>query len=1137
MRTPRRFLCLWLVSLLYALMLMPTAAWAKASISTSQTASFSRVSFAWPAPTQMQMQANGNTVTLRFAQPIGADAGAIASRLRPYVKGVTRNPDGRSLTLSLAAPYRVRQFVSGNTTGIDILTQTTKPAIPPLASPKPDTPIPVAPMPKIAPPAPRTAPTPKVSEPPKPSEAPTAPAQPALVKPEANPVAPTPIKPLVAVANPMLTAKEPETEKAPAPAAAPEPIAPDPILTTKPTATTPKAQEQPLVAPSVTAAAAMLTTKTEETAPSSPKEEVSPPAEVAPPPQAAAQQSSEKADAFAVRIQKEVETTRFIFPFTERTALAVFRDNQEIWAVFDREFPISLAQFREALPKGITDVSAFQAKGYRALRFTAAPEVALAAIRNEKSFVWELRSAPATPEPELNSEWEIISEPQGKAMLLKIFDTAEPLRFVNPRTDMHMIVVPAYEAERGMRTALRTSAFSIPASQQGIAIIAQDDSVRATKTRAGLRLRSTAGLPISEKLPLLPGQQMQARVSEAAKKLVLANNKFFLPGDELREVRARLMLQLAGASDAERPAILKNLAGMYLSQGYGPEAQSILNELLSIAPHYYAKEKLAIMHTAAAFLAGRLGDAGALIQHSSLADNEEARMWREAIGLFVPLKPVPKAPEKLAEEMATYETALAAAKTAQPAADQGATVTPAAPVKPSAFTYETFTVFNFLAYQKTILQYYAPRLRQKLAIIAADAYIQAGQYDAAMASFDTLDADGILTPIMPYAEYLFGKVAAEKGKPKHAMKLWKRLTKGSDAYIRARAGYSMAMLDYSTGNASLVDTITRLNALRVEWRGDGLERELLNELATLYIENAQYDEALRVWKELLNAFPADPESLKISTEMAQLFLDLYQHGKEKEMEPLKSLALFYEFRDLTPVGEAGDTIIQNLADRLAGVDLLARAIELLDHQIKFRVTGEDRARVGARLALLYLMNQQPEKALETLEGTNYGNLKEALRLKRLQLTAQTLAAMDRTTEALEVLTQDQSDEAQMLRLGMVWELRDWPNVINQAENMLAMREDLTKPLSPREQDILMKLALAYNFERDGEQLRYLRDYYLALIPEDSTIRGAFDYLTNDTNPLDAEDVKLLTEQIDRTENFLKGLSAKVSEGKLSEAVP
>ena len=253
------------------------------------------------------------------------------------------------------------------------------------------------------------------------------------------------------------------------------------------------------------------------------------------------------------------------------------------------------------------------------------------------------------------------------------------------------------------------------------------------------------------------------------------------------------------------------------------------------------------------------------------------------------------------------------------------------------------------------------------------------------------------------------------------------------------------------------------------------------------------------------------------------------------MPPLKALSLFYEFRDITPLGEKGDQVIQNLADRLAKFDLIDRATQLLDHQIKFRVGGEQRSRIGARLALLHLLNREPKEALAALEATNYGENNTELKIQRQQLNADALSRLGRHEEAISMLFNDTTKTGTLLRLDVLWAMKDWPNVVNRAEDILSTRPNLTATLTPEETEVLLKLALAYNFQSDYTQLRYLRDYYSGLIP-DTAYKQVFDFITNDTAPLDSEDFSMIAKQISNTETFLTTFRTKIANGKLSDTI-
>ena len=117
------------------------------------------------------------------------------------------------------------------------------------------------------------------------------------------------------------------------------------------------------------------------------------------------------------------------------------------------------------------------------------------------------------------------------------------------------------------------------------------------------------------------------------------------------------------------------------------------------------------------------------------------------------------------------------------------------------------------------------------------------------------------------------------------------------------------------------------------------------------------------------AHPNSDLTRKIQDEAAVTFDSLFLAGKGDALPPIEALGLFYDFRELTPIGRRGDEMIRRLADRLVAVDLLDQAAELLQHQVDHRLQGAARAQVATRLAVIYLMNHKPDRALATLQAT------------------------------------------------------------------------------------------------------------------------------------------------------------------------
>ncbi len=115
------------------------------------------------------------------------------------------------------------------------------------------------------------------------------------------------------------------------------------------------------------------------------------------------------------------------------------------------------------------------------------------------------------------------------------------------------------------------------------------------------------------------------------------------------------------------------------------------------------------------------------------------------------------------------------------------------------------------------------------------------------------------------------------------------------------------------------------------------------------------------------------------------------------------MRLFYDFRELTPIGSRGDEMIRRLADRLVSVDLLDQAAGLLQYQVDNRLQGAARAEVATRLAVIYLMNRKPDKVLATLRATRSADLSTELRDERLLLEARALSDLGQRDLALEVI--------------------------------------------------------------------------------------------------------------------------------------
>ena len=529
----------------------------------------------------------------------------------------------------------------------------------------------------------------------------------------------------------------------------------------------------------------------------------------------------------------------------------------------------------------------------------------------------------------------------------------------------------------------------------------------------------------------------------------------------------------------------KKLAELYLSEAMHHEALGMLNRIQSLNRDFYDNYQLSALKGAANLMTHRITEAESDFSHSSLDGEPEIDLWRKTISIMLGKR----------NDLAGYA-----------------------------------------GYDKKYTSHYPPEMRRRLAIAAADHAIANGAYNNALRILDILNADGELEEIADYVEYMKGRIFAKQGKtPETKLVLSRLLNNTDDRFIKAHADFTLSSAMFQAQLLDRRSFIKKLENIQLSWRGDALELNVLRMLGELYVADDNYLQGLRTWRTLLEVFPGSSDSLEIAGKMADTFVTLFNGGKAKELKPLKALATYYEFRELTPVGKAGDIMIRNLADRLAAIDLLERSAALLEHQVKYRLEGEERSRIGARLGLIYLLNNEPEKSVNILKLTGYGNNEEILQKRRNHLAATAYSEVGEVDTALGIINEDFSLDAKTIRMDIYWDTKDWDNVIITGEDLLTSRADITQPLSESESQSLLRLAIAYTFQGNALQLQYLRDVYEPLLAGNS-LKDSFMFITDDRGTINHTNISMLTKDISNIRTFLTSYRDQIKENGLSQAV-
>ena len=271
---------------------------------------------------------------------------------------------------------------------------------------------------------------------------------------------------------------------------------------------------------------------------------------------------------------------------------------------------------------------------------------------------------------------------------------------------------------------------------------------------------------------------------------------------------------------------------------------------------------------------------------------------------------------------------------------------------------------------------------QRIAMLeAARCSVEVHDFNGAGKILNDFETIGVPPTMEPSIALLTGQLNEGLGKRDEALSAYRLAADSRDRKAAAQGRLRELVLRFSLGDIKPEDMIDELEVLTATWRGDETEGEGLKYLAHLYTEDGRYRDAFHTMRIALLAHPIptyaqDPR--RGCGDIDSLFLA----GKGDAMPAIEALGLFYDYRELTPIGRRGDEMIRNLADRLVSVDLLEQAGELLQHQIDHRLQGAARAQVATRLAVVYLMNHKADKALAVIKTTRVSELSSELREQR-----------------------------------------------------------------------------------------------------------------------------------------------------------
>ena len=1195
-------------------------------VSAGSTESSERLVFDWPRSVDYSAERFGDSLVIRFSQPIEGDVAAAASGLGRFISGGRIGSDGRSAVIELTGNHRLRTTRDGNRIVIDLSDRTSAPA--PLAAPAQSAPAqPAAPQPAPAPaqqaapqqtppPAQAAAPPPAAATPPPAQAAPAAPPAettpavpagpelpvrtgrhnnydrivfdwPAPVDFEVEPAAgaarilfarpariddaavrrrlpealrgfsSTPSGTGVAVTVPVPEGRSvnafrsgpkvvvdvlrdtsgttvpvagaeptPAPAEAPAQAAAPQapPAAPQPAADGVPAARVPGANPAPPAAAEAPAPdAAPVPATPEVTAQNNARSQTAPP----PPGSArndptaavtqlpdvrssvpAAQGEGESSLDDATRLDaapgeavapitgpplaitrlNNADAISLRFAFTEETAALVFPRAGYVWVGFDRAATFDTSQLAGLSNEIVGQPEQVPASTGSVARIPVVQGVNPRVWRDGTAWVLDLQPQLSRPDVPLRVDAQMVS-PQGPRLFIPVEGVGDPMVVNDPEVGDSLFLIPITPLSRGIDGNRRYPDMEILASLQGVVVRPNRQDIAIRVLPDGIAITREEGMVLSGPAPrsvddVYTGGRFEGLTAGLPPGRIFDMANWRLGSDaEFLERRQALQLRISEATSISRNGPRLELAQFYFARGLAAEAIGLLRTIAQSDEDLANRPDVKALRGAASFMLGRNAEAEEYLDDPALNGFSEAELWRGAA-----------------------------------TAGQG----------------KWDEAVEHIARAGEIPGGYPRNYTTELAMQAAEAAIRAGDYRGAGAFLDVI-SEGDPTPgERARLDFLRGRVLYAFGDTEAALDIWNRLAEGEDRWARVRSERALIQHRLEDGRITPKQAADRLDELRYAWRGDRVEFELLRDLGRLRLEENEFEEGLAALRQAVTFFPDNPESRDLAFELTEAFSDIFTSGVAEAMTPLQALALYDEFRELTPLGAAGDKIIEALADRLVKVDLLDRAARLLDRQVKFRLQGTEKARVGARLALILLLDRQPESAIAALDESVAPGLRQDLAAERRRLRARAIFDLGDAQGALKLLTDDDSREADLLRADIYWRTQEWVEAAKTFRSLVGDAGRDGRRLTPEQANYIVNWAVSLALSDNDNGLNRLRQIYGTQM-DDTPFREAFRLITNNTDSGPDEFLRLSErfEEIGRFQAFLSSYRDKLKQGPLS----
>lgn len=672
--------------------------------------------------------------------------------------------------------------------------------------------------------------------------------------------------------------------------------------------------------------------------------------------------------------------------------------------------------------------------------------------------------AAVTPEPGYSLGARVVVKTKGKPQIFSVTD---------PVVGDALYLVPLAAGEF-IPFARHFVDFDLLESRQGLVIRPLNDKLTLRALDDGLEIALIGGLRLTDPLTL-PTQAVKDEMPGEVKQFLELSQWRQPKRESFTDARQRLQNKLIAAPAETRDRARFDLARFYIANGYGQEAKALMDMIAQTSPDITSRAEFRVLMGVVKILTydpqGGVDD----LARNDLDEFIDLKLWRGAA--FAQLRNF---------------------KDAAPMFDASA----------------------------ALLKQYQEPFYTRFSLLAAETYIATDQNAKAARIIDDMaERTNSAALQMPEILYLRGVLQSRMGTFENAKTFWEQASVSSNQLVHVRA--QLALIDMGRADKTMAagEQARQLEGLRYGWRGDELELEILMRLADAYVDANQADMAIDALDRAKRIFPDDKRNAALEVQQKKIFRDVFLTSAKENYQPLKTLSIYSRFKKYAPDDAVEHkAIVDQLVNRMLEIDLLTQAADLISQRMDETSDAQAKAKIGAQLAGVRLLNLEPEEALKALNGSDTQGLPLEVSDERKLLRARALSDIGKHQEALDQLKGMDGVIPIRLMATTSWRAKDWPSAAAALKRLLPPQTE-AQNLTEEQAQIVMNTAIAYYLSNNHQGSAELRTIYgqgMSRLPLATT----FNFVTNPDATLAGENgfaaIQTQAKGVDLFQTFLEG---------------